>query len=150
MRFQPKEMECRSTVQEMDAETYNTADKMITIDGSDYRLNGLAVDYLDNHVKIVPTTGDAIDLGTKANTVISGTGTWYWSSELDSINETVGTKTDVLFAQSSSAGWMVFAYIGLVILGMVGLAAIGRDGLDGYDWIIMFGSIIIALMLVIS
>lgn len=130
--------------------TYNTADKMITIDGSDYRLNGLAVDYIDNHVYIVPTTGDAIDLGTKANTVISGTGTWYWSSELDSINETVGTKTDVLFAQSSSAGWMVFAYIGLVILGMVGLAAIGRDGLDGYDWIIMFGSIIIALMLVIS
>lgn len=130
--------------------TYETADKKIVIDGASYSLNGLGIDYrVDGHTYIITPTGKTFDLGETTSYVISGTGTWYWSSELDSIVTTTGTQTDILFAQTPDKTWMVFAFIGLMVIGLVGMAAIGRGQLDGWDWIIAIVGIVIALMLVI-
>ena len=135
----------------IDGHTYATADKKITIDGRDYSLNGFAIDYHNGHTYLNTPTGERIDLGETVSTVITGSGVWYWSAELDSINVTTGEKTDVLFGQApSSMEWSVFAFIGLIGLCILGLAAMSRDSLDGMDWIIMILAAIIALMLVMN
>ena len=135
----------------IDGHTYATADKKITIDGRDYSLNGFAIDYHNGHTYLNTPTGERIDLGVTVSTVITGSGVWYWSAELDSINVTTGEKTDVLFGQApSSMEWSVFAFIGLIGLCILGLAAMSRESLDGMDWIIMILAAIIALMLVMQ
>ena len=135
----------------IDGHTYATADKKITINGRDYSLNGFAIDYHNGHTYLNTPTGERIDLGETVSTVITGSGVWYWSAELDSINVTTGEKTDVLFGQApSSMEWSVFAFIGLIGLCILGLAAMSRESLDGMDWIIMILAAIIALMLVMQ
>lgn len=135
----------------IDGHTYATADKKITIDGRDYSLNGFAIDYHNGHTYLNTPTGERIDLGVTVSKVITGSGVWYWSAELDSINVTTGEKTDVLFGQApSSMEWSVFAFIGLIGLCILGLAAMSRESLDGMDWIIMILAAIIALMLVMQ
>lgn len=135
----------------IDGHTYSTADKKITIDGRDYSLNGFAIDYHNGHTYLNTPTGERIDLGVTVSTVITGSGVWYWSAELDSINVTTGERTDVLFGQApSSMEWSVFAFIGLIGVCILGLAAMSRESLDGMDWIIMILAAIIALMLVMQ
>ena len=129
-------------------ESYSTSDKKIQIDGRWYGLNGFSVDYQNGNTYLNTPTGERFDLGETVSTVISGSGVWYWSAELDSINITTGERTDVLFGQSPSAEWSVFAFIGLIGLCFLGCIALGRESLDGYDWIIMILASIIALMLV--
>lgn len=130
--------------------TYNCSDKSIEIGDKVYRLNGLAVDYrTDGHVYIVPANGSEIDLGARTTYAISGSGVWYWSAELDSISVVTKERTDILTAQTPNPEWMVFAFIGISILCLVAMAAIGRESMDGMDWIVVILSIVISLMLVV-
>jgi len=130
--------------------TYNTSDRSIEIDGTSYRLDGLAVDYrIDGHVYIIPSGGPTIDLGERSTYVISGAGVWYWSAEIDSITTVTKERTEILSGQSPDPAWMVFAFIGISILCLVAMAAIGRESMDGLDWAVVILSIIISLMLVV-
>lgn len=133
----------------IDGHTYNTSDKKIEINGRSYSLNGFSVDYHNDHTYLNAPTGERFDLGETSSTVITGSGIWYWSAELDSINITTGEKTDVVFGQFPSAEWAVFAFIGLMGMGVLGLAAISRESLDGMDWILMIVAVAVALMLVV-
>ena len=130
--------------------TYNTSDRSIEIDGTSYRLDGLAVDYrIDGHVYLIPSGGPTIDLGGRSTYVISGAGVWYWSAEIDSITTVTKERTEILSGQSPDPAWMVFAFIGISILCLVAMAAIGRESMDGLDWAVVILSIIISLMLVV-
>ena len=129
---------------------FETSDKKILIQNNLYPINGIGIDYrTDGHTYVVINNGKTFDLGETSTYVISGAGIWYWSSELDSIVTTTGTQTDILFAQAPDKDWIVFAFCGLTIIGLIGMVAIGRGVLDGWDWIITIMAIVMALMLVI-
>ncbi len=132
----------------INGQTYLTSDKSITIDGRNYRLNGFAVDYQNGHTYLNTPTGERFDIGVTTSTEISGSGVWFWSAELDSINTVSGEQTNIQFGQAPTANWSIFAFVGLIGLGLIGAIAIGRSSLDGYDWIIMIVAAVIALMLV--
>lgn len=130
--------------------TYNTYNGTVEIDGNTYRLNGLSVDYrTDGNVYIVTASGITIELGPRVTYEISADGVWYWSAELDDIHTEYRERTEILTAQAPDPKWMVFAFIGIAIICLVAMAAIGRESMDGFDWIIVILPIIISLMLVV-
>ena len=130
--------------------TYNTYNGTVEINGNTYRLNGLCVDFrTDGNVYIVTASGTTIDLGPRITYEISADGVWYWAAELDDIHTVYRERTEILTAQAPDPKWMVFAFIGISIICLVAMAAIGRESMDGFDWIIVILSIIISLMLVV-
>lgn len=129
---------------------YNTYNGTIEINGNTYRLNGLCVDFrTDGNVYVVTASGTTIDLGPRSTYEISADGVWYWAAELDDIHTVYRERTEILTAQAPDPNWMVFAFIGISIICLVAMAAIGRESMDGFDWIIVILSIIISLMLVV-
>lgn len=129
---------------------YNTYNGTVEINGNTYRLNGLCVDFrTDGNVYVVTASGTTIDLGPRSTYEISADGVWYWAAELDDIHTVYRERTEILTAQAPDPNWMVFAFIGISIICLVAMAAIGRESMDGFDWIIVILSIIISLMLVV-
>lgn len=130
--------------------TYNTYNGTVEINGNTYRLNGLCVDFrTDGNVYVVTASGTTIDLGPRSTYEISADGIWYWAAELDDIHTVYRERTEILTAQAPDPNWMVFAFIGISIICLIAMAAIGRESMDGFDWIIVILSIIISLMLVV-
>lgn len=132
---------------------YATEDGRILLGSSWQDLAGLAIDYSgDSSITITAANGTAYDGGTWdltdiRTTEIRGAGSWYF---VPSIYEAVLTSEDVSilnFAQSSTAEWLGFAFCGLLVAGAVGVVAARRE-VDFWDWVIIGGAAIVALVVI--
>lgn len=131
--------------------TCTVADGSIIIDGAKaIALAGLCVDFLkDGTVKISNGTRSAV-LGEYSDAVLSFSGNWYFSSELDSIKERTTTVTNYgIGSFDASVNWCVFTFIGISILTALIAGYYLREGCTALDWAIVVIADVVALTLLV-
>lgn len=101
----------------VNGQTFAVDDGKITVDGTQYELSNLRVEYLDG--KTTMTIGArSFDLGATASHLISYAGTWYFTAsywEAVEVDKTVYDWQAGTFGLGSTA--CIAAYLGLLVLG---------------------------------
>ena len=128
--------------------SYETGEGRILIDGSLYPINGLSIDIKNTDVVIYSNNRVVAEYEGDILAGISGTGVWMWSATLYEQTVTVVEQTDVHFGEGSSKNWMVFAFIGLCIFGIIVLTAWGRGSMDIWDWLVLGISVLLGLLVI--
>lgn len=128
--------------------SYETGEGRILIDGSLYPINGLSIDIKNTDVVIYSNNRVVAEYEGDILAGISGTGVWMWSATLYEQTVTVVEQTDVHFGEGSSKNWMIFAFIGLCIFGIIILAAWGRGSMDIWDWLVLGISVLLGLLVI--
>lgn len=133
--------------------TYPVEDGRITVDGKSYDVAGLSIDFQREggsvSYRLVDNRGEPIiDWAPVATASLTANGIWYFDSSLYEENSVVKTKTDVKFGQGSSGNWMIFAFIGICVMGIIGAVALGRGDMDIWDWMLIIGAIALGLVVI--
>ena len=133
--------------------TYPVEDGRITVDGKSYDVAGLSIDFQREggsiSYRLVDNRGEPItDWASVATASLTANGIWYFDSSLYEENSVVKTKTDVKFGQGSSGNWMIFAFIGICVMGIIGAVALGRGEMDIWDWMLIIGAIALGLVVI--
>lgn len=115
-----------------------------------FNLNGLAVDYYNNHCHLVQTNGkNTVDLGEITDYTIQMDGTWYFSSSISTI-AVVPSKENVW-----NPGWdmdmntAILLFVGMIIILTSIVLMRFRDMIDLSDIAILICSVIIPMTLVV-
>lgn len=162
------------TVSSADPNVPPTTNTITVTNEGNMPIKGMAIDWEDGHVYLVFTEQGKTryDLGeydttaanvviadtdtgkdTVATDIISGTGTWYWQSNLYTINHTVETTLHLDLTQGLS-GWgmslqvSMLLFVGMLILGVAIVHYYYRDSDDPIgilDWVIIGLAILLCL-----
>lgn len=127
--------------------TFETGDGKILINGSLYPINGLSVDITEGRAEIFSGESSVISYYADSYT-ISGAGVWMWSAALYEPYTTVVEDVDVEFGQGSSRNWMIFAFLGICVTGVVVFAAWGRGSMDIWDWVVLGAAVLIGFVVI--
>lgn len=126
---------------------YQTGDGMILIDEGLYPINGLSIDIKDSDVTIYSDSMRVTSF-TASTYTISGEGVWVWSAALYEQLLKIVEDVNVHFGEGSSKNWMIFAFLGLTILGIVAFAAWGRQSMDIWDWVVLAAAMIFGFVVI--
>lgn len=130
--------------------TYTVDGSRILVDGELHKLAGMAVDYrIDGHTYLVFTqeSNAEYDLGaSSASKQIDGSGTWYYTAELQAIKTQIKESNSIVFG-----GWNMdkttacLVFVGFLVVGAVGGAYLIPGGLRPLDWIVLIAAGAVAL-----
>lgn len=125
----------------------------VTVRMREMPLTGMAIDYTkDGKVNLIFTENlnKVAELGDRVNYTLAGSGAWYFSSDLDEINQSHKEVWNWSTDWSLDANATCLVYLGLLILGVVIGLYLGRGNLEIYDYMILglAGFIAFSLMVI--
>ena len=125
----------------------------VTVRNREMPLSGMAIDYTkDGKVNLIFTENlnKVAELGDRVNYTLAGSGAWYFSSDLNEINQSHKEVWNWSTDWSLDANATCLVYLGLLILGVVIGLYLGRGNLEIYDYMILglAGFIAFSLMVI--
>lgn len=136
----------------INGQTFNVTDGMLELpNGQTVRLNGMSIQYLNGKCAIYSSnyTTPAYDLGGIVSYTLSGTGGWYFTANLQSINQTITMVWHWFDGWTLSVNQAVLMFIGFMAAGLVIGLYFGRGALEFTDYMIMGVAIMCALCLMV-
>ena len=114
-------------------------------------LNGLAVEYRNNHAVLIATNdGNAReDMGEIVNYTISGVGSWYFDAHIQSIKTASELNWEWFNGWTLSVNQTALLFVGLCVAGFIIGSYFGRGSLDSLDYTIMILAIVAAFAVMV-
>lgn len=112
-------------------------------------LNGLIIDYIDNHAIVRYADGTVLDTGTINNYEISGAGSWFFSSNLYTINEVASIDINWVPGWSLDMNLTCLCFLGIMGITFMIASYYGRGTLGGFDYLIMVLAGVIAFVIMV-
>ena len=112
-------------------------------------LNGLIIDYIDNHAIVRYADGTVLDTGTINNYEITGAGSWFFSSNLYTINEVASIDINWVPGWSLDMNLTCLCFLGIMGITFMIASYYGRGTLGGFDYLIMVLAGVIAFVIMV-
>lgn len=112
--------------------TYPVVDGRITIDEDTFKIAGSSIEWTPaGDTTLEAPNGERYDLGTRTGTFTLN-GVWYGVLSMDTFEIVQAPAKEAVFGVIPDIGWLAWVFVGVLVVGTVGVLATGRE-LDMMD-----------------